>query len=235
MIGPQQTAPRRLPHASLAAVMAMAGTAFLTQPDPASAQVCLGNPAQERGGTLSALAQFNGGPTSYGAEFRGNLEGPLTVGGMFMLTDLEDVDEDIYTFGGSLSYDIAIDTPEFGLCPVAGVQYSRWDDELAGVEASRSEFRFPVGVGAGLEIGDRQQVALIPSVSGGWYYYTERESLADDDILNGELARDDSGGEFFGEISASLILSPFFVQGAVMTDEWRVDDPVYRISVGVGF
>lgn len=217
---------RPLPCALLAAAALAAASS------EARAQVCLGDPSQERGGSLSGMAQFNGGPTSYGGNFRGNLAGPLSIGATFMITDLEDVDEDIYTFGGSLAYDIAVDVREFSICPTAGVQYSRWDDELAGVEASRSEFRFPVGIGAGVELGDRDRVAVIPAIAGGWFYFTERDALEGEDV---ELARDDSGGEFFGAGSATLVMGPFFARGAVMTDEWRVDDPVYNVSVGISF
>lgn len=231
----------RMPRAragslGLAAVPFLLG-GLLAAPAELGAQACVGDPARQGEGTLSGTVLFDGGPDTYGGEVRGNLAGPLALGGAFMVTDLRGLEEDIYTFAGSVAYDLAIDVPEVALCPLAGVQYSRWDEELGGVQADRSEFRFPVGFGLGAELGDRESAALVPAISGGWFYYNRRGSVdvGDDDIIDDDFRQDETGGALFGELSAALVMGPVFVRAGVLTDEFREDDPLLRGSLGVRF
>lgn len=207
---------------ALAAALALAG------PASALAQACLGNPAGPGQYALAGTVSLSDGATGYGIGGRANLLGPVAVGGNLSTTDLDGTDSNAFGVSADLSVDLPVEG--FSACPVAGLGYTSWSDELEGVSADLSAIALPLGLSVGTRLGEAASAELIPTAQAGFLYYRLSGTLA----AGGQSVSDtESETAFFVGGGASLSFGQIFLQAAVATT--TIEDSDATVTLGVGF
>src|SRR5688572_15307446 len=111
-------------------VLATAFIAALAVPSAVSAQVCMGVPISD--GAFGIFGQYTTtkGVDGFGGDVTANLNGPFSVQLGYRLDALEDIEENANTFYGNVAYEFP--NMSFSVCPIAGVSYGTWSDEVLG-------------------------------------------------------------------------------------------------------
>lgn len=198
--------------------------------EEALAQACLGNPAGVGGYSIMGGASFSDNATGYSGSGRANLEGPMSIGARVGIVDIDNVSNNVVDVAGDVSYDLPVDG--FEACPVIGLGYSTWSDSFEGVNVDLSEWRFPLGLGVGVVVGDDEGAQLIPSGYAGVLHMRFRGSATDG---IDQIDESDSETEFSFGGGATVRFNQLFVAGSVSTTTADGADSVLGITVGIVF
>ncbi|HEY8485116.1 MAG TPA: hypothetical protein VIL13_10925, partial [Longimicrobiales bacterium] len=95
-----------MPGKRLVTALALSLGAIAAAAQTAHGQACIGTPIGSRQFGLGGSIGFTDGATSYGVALRANLEGPLSVGVGYGLTDVDNVEEKVNNFQGSVAYEL---------------------------------------------------------------------------------------------------------------------------------
>lgn len=195
------------------------------------AQACLGNPAGPGRFALGGAIGFTDGATGYKASLLANLEGPLAVGASYTLTDVDDIDENVNSFGGTIAYELPLQG--ISACPATGLGYSRFSMDFGlGIEVEASSLSIPIGLGLGHTFTADGPLALtlyaVPQ-----FLYMRTRSEASDGI--DEFEETDTSSEFGAALGFTLGLRQVFFGAAVSLTTVEDSDPVFSIGVGLMF
>lgn len=196
--------------------------ALVAIPVGAFGQACIGIPVAESHNALTAGVGFPSDATTLGAEFRHNLEGPLSLGASYGFTSYDNVDPKQHALGVEANYEVP--GLSFSACPTVGLGYTRMSED----DVSLSTLSIPVGVGFGTRLELSPSAALIPHVVPQWVW-----TRATIDVAGEELSDDDSA--FAALFGATLATPRFFFGGRVMWIDQDNVDPVFSLMAGMPF
>ena len=196
--------------------------ALATVPAALDAQACVGIPVAESHNAFTAGVGFPENATSYGAELRRNVAGPVAVAASYSLSSYDNVEPKQHSFGVEADYEVP--GLSFSACPLVGLGYSRMSED----GSSLSVLSVPVGVGFGKSIQLSRSAALVPHVVPQWVW-----SRATFDLLGEEISDNDSSlAAVFG---ATVATPRFYFGGRVLwTDQDNVD-PTFSLIAGLPF
>ena len=180
----------------------------------ASAQACLGYPSRD--GQLAVAGSW-GTSDEVGGDFHADASGPGSFGFGYR-TGLDDGDSS--TYEARASYDFYMMEP--AICAVAGVRFT---DLGSGSVSER--LAVPVGFGVGKTL-DTGRFATTVYAIPQYMWVREVRTL----VPGGEEV--ETSNEFTGEAGLTVGILPLFINGAITVDT-LVDDPVFRIRVGLIF
>jgi len=143
------TTARRLFASALGLMLALLAA-------PLSAQLCAGLPMGKGQTAVGLTAGFPENATSVGVDGRYKPTDDALIGLSYSLTSIDDdAGDDIpsqHTFGVRAGYSftapLAVEGPQLGICPNAGVRYTDWEEI--------NVYAIPLGVGCGtaVDLGD---------------------------------------------------------------------------------
>jgi hypothetical protein len=195
-----------------------------------SAQACLGSPALPGQFALGGQVSFTDGATGFGGGVTANLANPLAIGAFVEITDVDGLDKNITTVGGTVAYEL----PLAGVsgCPIAGVSYSTFGDTFDGIGVDISRVALPIGFGLGASLDLQNNMVLIPSGSVQLLYFRDKVSAS---FAGETFSESDTSTEVGASIGATLGLGQFFGRGAVSLTTIEDSDPVVSITIGLRF
>ncbi|MEX2610633.1 MAG: hypothetical protein WEA24_11845 [Gemmatimonadota bacterium] len=167
---------------------------------------------------------------SYSGEVTADLVGPLSLGAGFGITKIDDVDENVTTFGGQAAYEVS--GTSFSACPVVGAEYSTWSDTFSGVDVDVNQLVIPVGVGIGttLAAGSNTDVVLFAVPQ-----FLHIRSSVEASEGNVSFEDSDSDNEFGAEAGARFVFGSIFAGAGVFMTSIEDDDPTFNLAVGLTF
>ncbi|MGH7129515.1 MAG: hypothetical protein ACREIV_13175 [Planctomycetaceae bacterium] len=197
---------------TMAAIAVLAATAA-----PALGQACLGIPAGNGQFALGPTASFMENAKSYGGDFQANLDGAVSIGAGYALTDIDEVDANGNTLSGSAAYELAAGS--VSVCPTAGVEYTWFS------EGDVSATTFPVGIGIGKSFSAGESLSITPYVMP---QYLHMRSTAE----FGGVSATVSENEFGGLLGLQLGTDRIYGGGGLSMTTIDESEPVYFVGLG---
>lgn len=210
--------------------LTLAGVAALAIPSLGSAQACIGVPIPDASFGIAGHFQTTEGANGYGGSLTANLAGPFSVQGRYTLLDMDDIEENANSFGGTAAYEIP--NISFSVCPFVGLDYTKWSatDPDFGVEVDVSETVIPIGLGLGYTFAASPTIGL--TVYGMPQFMHIRGKLTASAGGEEESFEDDSN-EFGADIGFRLGTSSLFGGAGVMFTSIEESDPVFTVAIGI--
>ena len=181
---------------------------------------------------LGGSIGFTDGATSYGASLRANLEGPLSLGVGYGLTDVDNVEEKVNSFQGSVAYELPLQG--ISACPVAGLGYSRisGDDAEFDVEATVTNLSIPVGFGVGQTFPAGPSLSVTLFAIPQFVYNRSKGEISVGGISGEET---DTSTDFAASLGVTLGTSRLYFGGEVFLTTVDESDPVFSLGLGLVF
>jgi hypothetical protein len=211
-------------------LLTAAAVLALLTPAVAAAQACIGVPTTGGQFALAGEVAFPENATSYGADITADLVGPLSLGAGFAITKLDDIDENVTTFGGQAAYELP--GVSVSACPVVGAEYSTWSDTFLAGSVDISQLVIPVGLGIGtiLQAGSSTDILLF-AVPQFLHIRTTIEASDGVDSID----ETESDNEFGAEAGVRFVFGSIFAGGGVFMTSIEDDDPTFNLGLGVVF
>ena len=221
-----------MPGKKLVTALALSLGAIAAAAQTAHGQACIGTPIGSRQFGLGGSIGFTDGATSYGVALRANLEGPLSVGVGYGLTDVDNVEEKVNNFQGSVAYELPLQG--ISACPVTGLGYSRISGEDAefDAEATATNLSIPVGFGVG------QTFAAGPSLSVTLFaipQFVYSRSKGEISLGGMTVEETETSSEFAASLGITLGTSRLYFGGEVFLTTLDEADPVFSLGLGLIF
>lgn len=210
----RRTTMYRTTTCTMAAIAVLAATAA-----PALGQACLGIPAGNGQFALGPTASFMEGAKSYGADFQANLDGAVSIGAGYALTDVDEVDTNGNTLTGAASYELAAGS--LSVCPTVGVEYM-WFSEGDG---SVSNTTFPVGIGIGKSFSAGESLSITPYAMPQYLHMRATAEF-------GGVSATESANEFGGTLGLQLGTDRIYGGGGLSMTTIDESEPVYFVGLG---
>lgn len=197
--------------------------ALVTIPGGVAAQACIGIPVAESHNALTAQVGFPENARAYGADFRHNMEGPLSLSAGYTMGTFDGVDTKQHGINTQANYEVP--GLSFSACPTVGLGYTTVSED----ELSLSTFSIPVGVGFG------QSFELSSDLSVNPYVVPQLVWTRASFDVEGEESFSDSDSAFAAVFGATLALPRFYVGGGVTWYNEDNTDAVFSIMAGMPF
>jgi hypothetical protein len=210
-----------------AAAVALAAMGALLPARAVEAQACIGVPVSQGTMALVGHAGTTGDVARIGGDFVANLNGPLTLGFGYLRAGEEANRPARDTFSGRAALQMLLVEPM--VCPVAGVRHTRWAPAALAGGGDVRVLEFPLGVGIGatraaLAPGTGVTLFAIPQV------VFQRTTTSG---LGGEHTA--TATEFEGEVGFRVGNPRFFGGASVVLSSASGADPLFGVSLGIGF
>jgi hypothetical protein len=197
---------------------------LLAVPSAAAAQACVGSAAGAGNMALSGSVAFPDGAKSYGAGFRYNTLGPMSVSAGYTLTTPDEGDVNVHGFAAEAAYELPL--TGVSACPVAGVGYSRMSE--SGM--TMSTLTVPVGAGIGYSFQAGPNMTVIPHAFPHLLWMRtsfDAEGLPEVDP--------ESTTEFGALVGVTFQMQRFFLNGGVTKTTAEGSKAVFSLGAGVLF
>lgn len=196
--------------------------ALVAVPAHLVAQSCIGVPVAESRNAVTAEIGFPESATAYGASFRHNVAGPLSVAASYGLSSYDDVDPKQHSVGGDVAYEL--NGAGVSACPTGGVAYSRISDEGGSVSA----ISVPLGVGFGKSFRLTNSASIVPHVVPQWIW-----TRATVDV--GGVEASGEASMLAAKLGATIATPRFYFGGGVLWLDEDEADPVFSLMAGLPF